>query len=213
MLNDLSIPQEFALLALDRDTNKLKSFFRMHIQLYTVMACFLELLIDGKIKFEDNDTITVTSMAPTGEKYLDRLLQIVSDEKPKKIQKWTSYFYYKHKEIYKLVIESLVNQGVLEINDSKILNIIPVKKYINITNDRNRIVERIRAELLEAGKLEEHTIALVLFLNAKNMLKDYFSDFENKALKQRLAALRNEEIYSKIKSVEKAIRDLTEGMY
>jgi len=185
MLNDLSIPQEFALLALDRDTNKLKSIFRMHIQLYTVMACFVELLIDGKIKFEYNDTITVTSMAPTGEKYLDRLLQIISDQKPKTIEKWTSYFYYKHKEIYKLVIESLVSQGVLEIRDSEILNIIPVKKYIDITNGRNSIVEKIRAELLEAGKLEEHTIALVLFLNAKNMLKNYFSYFENKSLKQR----------------------------
>lgn len=44
------------------------------------------------------------------------------------------------------------------------------------------------------------------------MLKDYFSDFEHKALKQRLATLRNEEIYSKIKSFEKAIQDIEEGM-
>lgn len=177
------------------------------------MTCFVELLIDGKIKFEDNDTITVTNSTPTGEKYLDQLLQIVTDDKPKNIEKWTSYFYYKQKEIYKLVIESLVNQGVLEIKESEILNIIPVKKYIDITNDRNRIVEKIRAELLEAGKLEEHTIALVLFLNSKNMLKDYFSDFEYKALKGRLATLCNEEIYSIIKPVEKAIQDHEIGMY
>ncbi|SHI23539.1 GPP34 family phosphoprotein [Desulfosporosinus lacus] len=68
MLNNLSIPQEFALLALDRDTNRLKSIFRQYIPLYTVMTCFVELLIDGKIKFEDNDTITVTNSTPTGEK-------------------------------------------------------------------------------------------------------------------------------------------------
>lgn len=212
MLKDLSIPQQFALLALDHDTNKLKSIFRMHIQLYTVMACFLELSINDKIKFEDNEIITVTSSTPVGEKYLDRLLQIISDEKPRKIQKWASYFYYKQKEIYNLVIESLVNQGILEMKGSDILNIIPVKKYTDITNERNRIVEKIRAELLEAGKLEEHMIALALFLNAKNLLKDYFSDFENKALKQRLAALRNEEIYRKVKSIEKAIQDIDEGM-
>lgn len=84
MLSNLSVPQEFALLALDSDTNKLKSFFRLHIQLYVIMTCFVELWLDGKIKFEDNDTITVTSSTPTGEKYLDRLLQIVSDEKPKR---------------------------------------------------------------------------------------------------------------------------------
>lgn len=216
MLNNLSIPQEFALLALDRDTNKLKSIFRMYIELYTVMACFVELSIDGKIKFEDNDTITVISLEPTEEKYLDRLLQIVSDEKPKKIKEWTSYFYYNHlskqKEIYKLVIGSLVDQEVLEIKDSEILNIIPIKKYIDTTNNRNRIVEKIRAELLEAGNLEEHTIALVLLLNSKNMLKDYFSNFEYRALKQRLSTLRDEEIYSKIESFEKAIEDMEIGL-
>lgn len=216
MLHNLTIAQEFAILALDRDTNKLKSIFRMHIQLYTVMACFIELSIEGKIKFEDNDTVTVTNSAPTDEKYFDRLLQIVSSEKPKKLKNWVSYFYhnqlFNQEEIYKLVLESLVNQGILEIKDSEILNVIPVKKFIDITNNRDRIVEKIRAELLEAGKLEEHTIALVLLLNSKNMLKDYFSVFENKALKQRLATLRNVEIYSKIKSIELALQDIEIGL-
>ena len=216
MSNNLSIPQEFTLLALDRDTKKLKSIFRMHTHIYVIMACFVELSIAGKIKFENNDTITVTSSSPTEEKYLDRLLQILSDEKPKEFKKWISYFYHKHlfkqEEIYTLVIESLVNQGILEIKDSDILNVIPVKKYIDSRNNRNRIVEKIRAELLEDGKLEEHTIALVLFLNSKNMLKDYFSDFEHKTLKQRVATLHNEEIYGKVQSFEKVIQDIDIGL-
>lgn len=171
MLKNLSIPQEFVLLALDRETNKLKSIFRMHVALYSVMACIVELSIHGNVTFEDDDTIRISNSASTGEKYLDRLLEIMVAKKPKKLKEWVSYFYYfKQKEIYKMVVESLVDKGVLEIDHTKFLFVVPVKKYSDIANTRNRIVEKIRAELLEHGIVEEHTLALVLFLNVKNML-------------------------------------------
>ncbi|WP_177182639.1 GPP34 family phosphoprotein [Paenibacillus sp. OV219] len=118
MLNHLSIPQEFVLLALDRETNKLKSMFRMHVALYTLIACIMELSINGNVTFEDDDTVRISDSASTGEKYLDRLIEIMAAEKPKKLTKWVSYFYYRQKEIYKLVVESLVDKGVLEIENT-----------------------------------------------------------------------------------------------
>ncbi|CAN7509349.1 GPP34 family phosphoprotein [Paenibacillus sp. LjRoot153] len=213
MLKNLSIPQEFVLLALDRETNKLKSIFRMHVALYTVMACIIELSINGNVTFEDDDTVRITNSASTGEKYLDRLLEIMNAEKPKKLKQWVSYFYYfKRKEIYKMVVESLVDKGVLEIEDTEVLFIVPVKKYTDVANTRNHIVEKIRAELLEHGNVEEHTLALVLFLNIKNMLNDYFSDYEQKTLKQKLEILCKEDIYKKIRTVEIAIQNIDSGL-
>lgn len=210
MLKNLSIPQEFVLLALDRETNKIKSIFRMHVALYTVIACMMELSINGNLTFEGDDTVRISNSAPTGEKYLDRLLEIMAAEKPKKLKKWVSYFYYR-REIYKMVVESLVDKGVLEIEHTKFLFVVPVKKYVDVANIRNHIVEKIRAELLEHGNVEEHTIALVLFLNIKSMLKDYFSDYEQKTLKQKLEILRKEDIYKKIMTVDKAIQSLDNG--
>ncbi|MCM3748910.1 GPP34 family phosphoprotein [Paenibacillus pasadenensis] len=212
MLKNLSIPQEFVLLALDRETNKIKSSFRTNVALYTVMACFFDLSISGNVSFEDNDTVKVSNTASTGEKYLDRLLEIIAAEKPKKLKEWVSYFYYKQKEIYKMVVESLVDKGVLEIENTEVLFVVPVKKYSDVANARSRIVEKIRAELLEQGKVEEHTVALVLFLNIKNMLNDYFSDYEQKTLKQRLEILRKEDINKKIKTVHTAIQNIEAGM-
>ena len=209
MLKNLSIPQEFVLLALDRETNKLKSIFRQHVALYTVMACIVELSINGSVTFEDDDTVRISNSASTGEKYLDRLLEIMTAEKPKKLKKWVSYFYnhiFKQKEIYKMVIESLVDKGVLEIENTEVLFVVPVKKYSDVANTRNHIVEKIRAEVLEHGNVEEHTLALVLFLNVKKMLNDYFSDYEQKTLKQRLEILRKEDIYKKIRAVDKAVQ-------
>jgi hypothetical protein len=210
MLQNLSIPQEFVLLALDRETNKLKSFFRMHVDLYTIMACIVELSINGNITFDDDDTVRISNSSPTGEKYLDRLLEIMIAEKPKKLKKWVSYFYFR-REIYKMVVESLVDKGVLEIENSEFLFVVPVKKYSDVANIRTHIVEKIRAELLEHGNVEEHTVALVLFLNIKSMLNDYFSDYEQKTLKQKLEILRKEDIYKKIKTVEIAIQSIDNG--
>jgi hypothetical protein len=211
MVKSLSIPQEFVLLALDRETNKLKSMFRMHVALYTIMACIVELSINGNVTFDDDDTIRIANSASTGEKYLDRLLEIITAEKPKKLEKWVSYFYYRQREIYKMVVESLVDQGVLEIENAEVLFVVPVKKYSDVANKRNHIVERIRAELLEQGNVDEHTVALVLFLNIKSMLTDYFSDYEQKTLKQKLEILRKEDIYKKIRTVDKVIQKIESG--
>lgn len=212
MVKSLSIPQEFVLLALDRETNKLKSMFRMHVALYTIMACIVELSINGNVTFEDDDTIRITNSASTGEKYLDRLLEIISTEKPKKLEKWVSYFYYRQREIYKMVVESLVDKGVLEIENTEVLFVVPVKKYSDVANARNHIVEKMRSELLEQENVEEHTVALVLFLNIKNMLTDYFSDYEHKTLKQKLEILRKDDMYKKIRTVNHAIQKI-EGAY
>jgi hypothetical protein len=213
MLKNLSIPQEFVLLALDRETNKLKSIFRMHIALYTVMACIMELSISGKVTFEDDDTVRISNSASTGEKYLDRLIEIMTAEKPKKLKEWVSYFYYfKQREIYKMVVESLVDKGVLEIENTEVLFVVPVKKYSDVANTRNHIVEKIRAELLEQGNVEEHTLVLVLFLNIKNMLNDYFSDYEQKNLKQKLEILRKEDIFKKIRTIDIAIQKIESGL-
>ncbi|MBP1997100.1 GOLPH3/VPS74 family protein [Paenibacillus eucommiae] len=209
MLKNLSIPQEFVLLALDRETNKLKSIFRQHVALYTVMACIVELSINGNVTFEDDDTVRISNSKSTGEKYLDRLLEIMNDEKPKKLKKWVNYFYnhiFKQREVYKIVVESLVEKGILEIENTEVLFVVPVKKYSDVAKTRNHIVEKIRAELLEHGNVEEHTLALVFFLNVKKMLNDYFSDYEQKTLKQKLEILRNEDILKKIRAVEKAVQ-------
>ncbi|CAN7654163.1 GOLPH3/VPS74 family protein [Paenibacillus sp. LjRoot56] len=213
MLQNLSLPQEFVLLALDRDTNKLNSIFRMHIGLYTVMACIVELSINGNVTFDNDDTVRISNSASAGEKYLDRLLEIMIAENPKKLKAWVSYFYYfKQREIYKMVIESLVDKGVLEIEDTEVLFIVPAKKYKDVANTRNHIVEKIRAELLENGNVEDYTVALVLFLNTKSMLKDYFSDYEQKMLKQKLEILRKEDIYKKIRTIDIAIQNLDSGL-
>ena len=194
MLNNLSIAQEFVLLALDRDTNKLKSMLRMHVALYTAMACFVELSMNGNVTFADDDTVTIADSASTGEQYFDKLLEIIAAEKPRKLKEWVSYFYYGHKEIYKLVVESLA------------------EKNSDAANARNRIVEKIRAELLENGNVEQRTLALALFLNSKGMLKDYFSGYEKKTLKQRMENFKNEDFYKKIKTMETVIQNLDIGL-
>ncbi|MNR26241.1 hypothetical protein D3C85_1434380 [compost metagenome] len=88
----------------------------------------------------------------------------------------------------------------------------PVKKYSDVANTRNRIVEKIRAELLEHGNVEEHTVALVSILTNKSMLNDYFSDYEQKTLQQKLEILRKEDIFKKFKTIDTALQNIDSGM-
>ncbi|MDR6550312.1 GPP34 family phosphoprotein [Paenibacillus qinlingensis] len=212
MLHNLSVPEEFTLLALDRETNKIKAMFRMNIALYTVMACFVELSLNGNVFFEGDETVKISNSESTGEKYLDKLLDIIAAEKPKKLKKWVSYFYYNQRDIYKMVLESLVDKGVMKIENTEILFVVPAKKYTDVAHARKHIIEKIRAELLEDGNVEDHTVALVLFLHSKSMLTDYFSDYEQKTLKQRLAIFRKGDLYKKIRTVDIAIQNLESGM-
>ncbi|MBJ8054808.1 GPP34 family phosphoprotein [Bacillus cereus] len=211
MLKELTIPQEFALLALDRETNKFKAMFRQHVELYTTMACLIELSLKNKVKFEEDDTVTLLETTSTGDKSLDRLLEIVKSEKPKKIKKWASYFYnhmFKQREIYKLVLETLIEKGILKVENTEILFVFPKKEYVDVDNTRHYIVEKIRAELLEENNVEFNTVVLVLFLEQKKMLEDYFSDYERKALKQKIEQLRKEETFKSIKSIDKTIKTI-----
>ncbi|KFM99973.1 GPP34 family phosphoprotein [Bacillus clarus] len=211
MLKELTIPQEFALLALDRETNKFKAIFRQHVELYTTMACLVEVSLKSKVKFEEDDTVTILDITPTGDKSLDRLLEIIKSEKTKKIKKWASYFYnhmFKQREIYKLVIETLVEKEILKVENTEILFVIEKKHYVDVDNTHNYIVEKIRAELLEGGNVEFNTVVLVLFLEQKKMLHDDFSDYERKALKQKIEQLHKEEIFGTIKSIDKTIKNM-----
>ena len=52
------------------------------------------------------------------------------------------------------------------------------------------VIEKIRAELLEDGDVSEDVIALTVLLDKSGQLKEYFSKYEQKELKEKLEVIR-----------------------
>ena len=65
------------------------------------------------------------------------------------------------------------------------------KEYRTVkAEEKDRVIQKIRAEFLEEGQISEETVLLGCLLDKTSLLKKYFSAYEAKMLKQRLKELR-----------------------
>lgn len=63
------------------------------------------------------------------------------------------------------------------------------------------VIEKIRAELLEDGDVSEDVIALTVLLDKSGQLKEYFSKYEQKELKEKLEVIRKSEAGTTVKEL------------
>ena len=95
------------------------------------------------------------------------------------------------KALFDSVKNSLIEDGcTVTIEKNTVLG---NKTYIKSKDEsKDNIVQKIRAEILEGGKLDTSTIILVSLLNKAELLKTYFSKYESKWLKERLKEIQND---------------------
>ena len=80
-------------------------------------------------------------------------------------------------------------------------------KTIYVPNEKalDRVIQNIRAELLEDGELSEDIIALTALLDKSGELSRYFSAYEKKALKARLKEIKEN---PQVKAFQKVLEDI-----
>ena len=80
--------------------------------------------------------------------------------------------------------------------------------YIPEPNKLDSVIQNIRAEILEDGKLSEDIVALTALLNKSGDISKYFSAYEKKDLKNRLKEIKNNPQNEMIKKVTDYIETL-----
>lgn len=92
----------------------------------------------------------------------------------------------------------------------RVLFLLPAWRYVSSAAARDEIVRRIRSELLENGPMTRQTALLTLMLETSRLLPGYFSDYERKELKKRLARLHEEqeEEWKSIFQIQKTIEEM-----
>lgn len=152
----------------------------------------VELIRQGRLALE-NGKLIVKDASPTREDILDEVLQVIAAKTPpRKLNNWISLLPFKVKRIYKRVMERLEDNGILRIEEGKLLGLIPSRKYI-VTNtfERDKIVNLCREALLKGDRSPGREMALVIAIAAvSGLLGRFFSREELKGLKGSIKQLK-----------------------
>lgn len=189
-MKDLSITQEYMVCTVN-GKGTISSYNQKAIACLIVSG-LLEMQLSKCISISDKK-ISVCSELPEHMTYLKPLYNVINQGKPLKVEKAAEAYTnaFTNKKLYALevaVMESLKEADVVESVKAGLLgnkeSYAPKKEIIT------GIIEKIRAELLKDGEISEEVIALTALMDKTGNLKDYFSKYEQKELKNKVEAIK-----------------------
>ena len=205
-MKDLSLTQEY-LLCILRNKGKL-STFDIGKGMCLTGACVLELLMVGIIAREEKDKLSVRTHLPDRMSYLWPVYSYIKQKQPvrfKKIVERNSVTFTNQNvnEMIDAVGKSLVEAGCATEEKGGLFG----GKTIYVPDEKalDRVIQNIRAELLEDGELSEDIIALTALLDKSGELSRYFSAYEKKALKARLKEIKEN---PQVEALQKVLEDI-----
>ena len=192
-MKELSLIQEYFVCAVN-EKGKL-SAFSMERQVCLVAAGLLELKLEGCIGIE-NKKAAVTGELPEDRGYLKPLYDYLNQGKPVKLEKVVSDYNgsmtgRRMNELVDAVGGWLAGEGAVQAEQAGMFD--GCQRYVPDRYALERTIEKLRAELLGEGELSGDTAALVLLLEKGKCLKDYFPRYEQKQMRERLAAVMSSE--------------------
>lgn len=192
-MRDLSITQEYMICTVNGKGTLPTTNQKAVVCL--IVSGLLDMQLAKCVSLNDKK-VSVCAELPEHLAYLKPLYDVVNQDKPVKVEKvvQTYTFALTNKKLYELVnaiMDSLKEADILEPAKTGFLgnkeNYVPRKEIIT------GIIEKIRAELLENGEISEDVIALTSLMDNAGNLKDYFSKFEQKELKNKIEAIKKSE--------------------
>lgn len=192
-MKNLSITQEYMVCTVN-EKGTISSYNQKAVACLIVSG-LLEMQLSKCISINDKK-ISVSSELPQHMTYLKPLYDVINQGKPIKVEKAVEAYTvaFTNKKLYALedaVMESLREADVVEPVKAGILgnkDVYAPKKDI-VTG----IIEKIRAELLEDGEISEDVIALTALMEKAGNLKDYFSKYEQKEVKNKIETIKKSE--------------------
>jgi hypothetical protein len=208
MVHNLTIPEQFFVIVQNKKITSLKWMVSGYRQSYVVAACFIELAHQGRIAFGEKLEVRVLDTTPTGIVYLDEMLaQIAEVKSERKLLNWLRVFqlkFWKKNKIYELLAQSLLEKGIIE-EQKGLLS----KKYVDLESTEQQIVEMIRSEVLEPGKVSHDALILTFMLHTARVLKELFSFYEGGQWKKRIKELQEQypNEWKQVETINKMIQE------
>ncbi len=192
-MKDLSLTQEYMICTVN-EKGDLPGYNQKAVACLIVSG-LLEMQMAKCISLNDKK-VSVCAKLPEHMAYLKPLYNIINQGKPMKVEKVVETYTiaFTNKKLYELLdplMESLKEADVVEPVKAGLLGnkygYAPKKDVIT------GIIEKIRSELLEDGEISEDVVALTALMDKAGNLKDYFSKYEQKELKNKIKTIKQSE--------------------
>lgn len=198
-MESLSYTQEFYLCSIN-EKGKPGFSKSSEIAVCLLVGCLLELQDGGYLELEKK-RYHATKPWDNATPYLQSVYEYVATSKRgKKIESFTNQFAEgKHaNELMQAIGQSLAEAGcATEIPEQGLFG--SKVRYAPNQACTDQVVEGIRAELLGAQPVEKKTVIVTAFLSKSNLLRDYFSKDEVKAMKDKLDQIKKDDTYKTVK--------------
>lgn len=207
-MKDLSIIQKYLLCAVNE--KGILSSLGTEKPVCFVAAGLLELQLEGCLALEGKKA-EVTGSLPENRQYLRLLYDFIAEKSPVKVEKIVEAYRIaftdrRMNELLAAVGGSLAALGMVEEGKAGLLG--TKAAYVPTREAVRSVVEELRSELLEEGPVTEDAAALTVLLDKGKCLKPYFSQFEQKEMRQKLKSLADSPEGQMVKAMVEHIETL-----
>lgn len=194
-MSELSLSQQYMLLALDPAAHKFGLPARHVMQTFACGAAIAELLLDGRLRLREDGKLEVAGATSPGRSAGPELLlaQLADGGSPATIRKWMHELYSRSRlrlPFFKTELEPLLAGGMMREERRKLLFVFPATRYIPHPAATARIVQHLRDELLAEETPDARAALLAMLLDASKLLKSYFAADELQRLRGKLKQLQ-----------------------
>lgn len=209
-MRDVSVSEKFALFMLKEKY----SFNYLEFKIYFIGSVLIEMIMDGNLKIIDNINqknklfdskykVTLTTKAPNKE-YSRVVYNYIKDLNKNEISLKDAIHYVlygkygfsdkKYRELVSLVKTSMISNNLINIDKKR--GLFRTKDVILVNEDKfSSLIEEIREEFIEKDSYNDKTILLVSLLNLVNCLKNVMNKYEKSEFKEKLAVIKDTDIY------------------
>lgn len=201
-MTDLSYTQEYLLCALN-SKGSIPIMNSNRVITCIVAGGLLELLQSHAVSFDAKKKMVIERNLNENEVHLEPLYNTIKSSKPMTIKDIASKYVFATSKRLNEFMEALsITMKKNRCVSSETGGLFHNKTLLIPNNDEVlKIIEKIKAEFLEDGNVQDEAVVLGALLQKSGLIKNYFSKFESQRLKERLEEIKKSEAGSLVKEM------------
>jgi hypothetical protein len=199
------LSQDLILLALNPQTGKTRFSWYAALEYGLVGSLLLDLVLRDKLEIDNDNRVIGATAGNTGDEFLDRHLnEVLASSRPRTARFWITRWRRRYRWFQPIVLQNLVDLGVLQQQEQRILGLFPTQRYF-LTDEsiQREIVQQVRTAVLAGTGLNSRMAALISLMQASHLTDAVFGPEERPEARSRIQAIAEGELVGQ--AVSKAI--------
>jgi Golgi phosphoprotein 3 len=193
----LNCAEELILLSIDDQTNYFYRITNINFNVALIGALLMDLALRKRIDV-DLEGIYVLSTEPTGDKFLDAILEnLIETEAGNQPAVLVGQLYNSMGHLKDKLLQDLEEKGIIKVSQCKVLWLFKKRRYPIIDQkEEEEVLSRIRKTVLTDVDPEPRDLALIALLNICNLMDKIFTNDELEQRSERLEQLKKLDLIS-----------------